>query len=161
MTDQWLTSFEERRKEREQADRSFVLLGETLTVKPSVAPQVGIRLNAARATAISDLVAAQAARDKGQDVPAPGITDEQMLEIAEETIRALIEPSSLEGWERLRSADNPAPLTFREIFELCDYLIARASGIPTDALAGSSNGQSAGKRSSKAASSSKAAGSKV
>ena len=122
MTDQWLTNFEERRKEREQADRSFVLLGETLTVKPSVAPQVGIRLNGARATVINDMVAAQAARDKGQDVPAPGITDEQMLEIAEETIRALIEPASLKAWERLRSA---------------------------------------GRRSSNAASSSKAAGSKV
>ena len=40
MADQepWLEQFEARRKEREEADRSFTLLGETLVVKANVAP---------------------------------------------------------------------------------------------------------------------------
>jgi len=157
MTDAWLTEFEKRRGERETADRTFTLLGEQLTVKATVAPQITIRFNNARRDAILDAQAAIAAREANTDLPDPRITDEQMIEIAEETARALLDDSSLDAWERLRSSDNPAPLSFREIFEVCDYLIARASGLPIDAPAASSNGRQTGGRSSTAGSSSKAA----
>ena len=44
MTDEFLAAFEAKRAARIQADRSFTIAGETLTFRPTVATEVGMRL---------------------------------------------------------------------------------------------------------------------
>lgn len=137
--DPWLENFNATREARLQEDRSFELLGERLTVKVAVAPEVGFRLNDLRRTVREEMEAT--ARAAEQNLPAPDVTtDAEMLAVAEDTIHACLEPESLEAWRRLRSTDSVQPLTFREIFTLCDYILARASGIPTGGPTDSSAG---------------------
>lgn len=137
--DTWLDNFNATREQRLKDDRSFTLLGERLTVKISVAPEVGFRLAALRRRVRDDIEATQQANERGETAP-DVTTDAEMLAVAEDTIVACLEPESLDAWRRLRSADQPIPLSFREIFSLCDYILARASGIPTDGPSDSSAG---------------------
>ncbi len=156
--DPWLAQFEERRKEREQADRSFTVLGEELVVKASVAPEVGLRLakfQVAMAKYVADFQEAQA-----KQKPPPtdsGYTDEDMLELSESVIVDCLTPESLEAWQRLRDPARPEPLALLEIYGLAGYVLARASGFPTGGPSASSDGQRNGKSSSQAKSPSRAA----
>lgn len=137
--DPWLENFNATRSARLKENRSFSLLGEQLTVKISVAPEVGFRLADLRRKVRDDLEAAKQAVELKQ--AAPEVTsDAEMLAVAEDTIVACLEPDSLPAWRRLRSPEAAVPLSFREIFSLCDYILARASGIPTDGPSDSSNG---------------------
>lgn len=173
MTDPFLEAFEQRRKLRAQADRSFTVAGETLIYRPTVAPEVGTRLEAMRQTVRSELEALQAETAKAQKAAdADGgesdttalaaaldkmtFSDEDMLQSGDETVLACLEPGSHEAWARLRSPDAPQPLTFDEVFELADYLLGRVAGIPTSAPADSSAGRTATASKSKAKSSSQA-----
>lgn len=137
--DPWLDNFNATRHARLQENRSFPLLGEKLTVKISVAPEVGFRLQDLRRKVRDDLEAERQAKERNESAPV-GLTDAEMLSVAEDTIVACLEPGSLPAWLRLRSPDQAVPLSFREIFALCDYVLARASGIPTDGPSDSSSG---------------------
>lgn len=162
MSDEFLTKFEERRAARAQADRTILLAGEKLTFRASVAPEVGFRLQAMRRE-VSDQIAEvrrQLAAANGDGVD-PGIvglirSDEDMVQVGDETVIGCLEPSSAETWGRLRSADAAQPLTFEEIFEVADYLLARVAGVPTGAPADSSAGRTTTSPASKAPSSSQA-----
>lgn len=158
MTDAWLELFDARRKEREQADRSFTLLGETLTVKPSVAPEVGLRLakfQIAMATFVADYQKAET--EKTPPPESSGYTDADMLALSESVIAECLTEDSLVAWERLRLPGQPEPLTLLEIYGLANYILGRATGLPTGGPSASSDGRTNGKTSSKARSSSPAA----
>lgn len=137
--DPWLDNFNATREARLQENRSFELLGEKLTVKISVAPEVGFRRDDLRRKVRADIEAAKQAAERGD--PAPATTsDEEIFAVAEDTIIACLDPESLPAWRRLRSPDQPVPLSFREVFALCDYVLARASGLPTGGPSESSAG---------------------
>ncbi len=158
MTDQdpWLAQFEERRKEREKADRSFTLLGETLVVKPNVAPEVGLRRAAFQAKVQDYTLEVAAAQQAGREIPELGVDDEEFLAMSESIIVACLEPESLEAWRRLRSPDHPDPLSLLDIYGLSGFVLSKASRLPTDAPPASSNGRQAGAPTSKAGSRSRA-----
>lgn len=153
MTDEWLEKFEQAHADRETADRTFTLLGEELTVKASVAPEVALRLTAMRRAVTADLENLRAAETARQEAIAAGadpatltalpkleISDQAMIDTAEATVLACLEPTSHDTWHRLRAPDHPKPLTFAEIFQICDYVIGRASATPTGGPAASPNG---------------------
>ena len=157
MTDPWLAQFEARRAEREKADRTFALFGEELTVKASVAPEVGLRLGKfqiAMAAFVEDYQKAEAA-----NTPLPessGYTDEEMLALSESVIADCLTADSLEAWQRLRRPDSAEPLTLLEIYGLASYVLGRATGLPTGGPSASSDGPQNGNTSSKGRSSSRA-----
>lgn len=160
MTDPWLEQFAERRKAREEADRSFDLLGERLVVRASIAPEAALRLAQfdIRLARWKDEVD-EAERLK-KEPPPLGVTDEEMLAMDEEAIRAALEPESWPAWDRLRAPDAAEPLSLLEIHGLSRYVVSRVSGLPTERPAGSSAGPQNGASSSKAKSGSRAAGRK-
>jgi hypothetical protein len=175
-TDEFLTRFEERRAAREHADRTVTIAGEKLVYRPTVAPEVGLRLEAMRQKVVEQLerlrdAAQKAERDtaaaegNGTDVDLTAlndalermeVSDEDMLLIGDETVLACLEPSSHPAWARLRDPAATQPLTFDEVFELADYLLGRVAGVPTSAPADSSDGRTETSRSSKGRSSSPA-----
>ncbi len=168
MTDEFLAAFEAKRAARIQADRSFTIAGETLTFRPTVAPEVGMRLEQMRQTVRVQLEglrkqAAEAEQANGDaDMAALAealdnltVSDEDMLQTGDETVLACLEPESHPGWARLRSTESPQPLTFDEVFEVADYLLGRVAGIPTSAPADSSDGRTQTDKPSKESSSSR------
>jgi hypothetical protein len=174
MSDPFLEAFEARRAAREQADRSFPLAGETLSYRPSVAPEVGMRLERMRQQVRGQMERLKAAADKAEQASSNGgaeaavdelaaaldnleVSDTDMLQIGDETVLACLTPESAEAWARLRSPGAPQPLTFDEVFEFADYLLGRVAGIPTSAPADSSAGRTETASKSTAASSSPAA----
>ena len=147
--DPWLVQFEERRKEREAADRSFEFLGETLTHKAMVAPEGGFRLGGFQRRQLAYSKEQEARQARGEDTEPMGVTDEEFLDLCEWTIRSCLEPESLEAWERIRDPASPEPLSLLEIYGFATYIQAKASGVfPTDAPTGSSAGRSNGVSSS-------------
>jgi hypothetical protein len=165
MTDEFLERFEENRKAREQAERSFPLLGETLTFRAHVPYEIGRGLEAARMRFADDLGEAQRRLNEANGT-APDLSDltlntDELVSAADAQILACLEPESREAWARLRALDAAEPLNFHEIGQIADYLLGRVSGIPTDAPAGSSGGRKTTASKSKAASSSTARTSKV
>ncbi len=173
MTDDFLAAFEARRAARLQADRSLTIAGETLTFRPTVAPEVGMRLEQMRQTVRAQLEtirakaadAEKAAESNGGEADMTAlsealenlsVTDEDMLQIGDETVIACLEPDSHPGWARLRSPEASQPVTFDEVFEVADYLLGRVAGIPTSAPADSSDGRTQTDKPSKARSSSPA-----
>jgi hypothetical protein len=175
-TDEFLTRFEERRAAREHADRTVTIAGEKLVYRPTVAPEVGLRLESMRQKVVAQLerlrdAAQKAERDtaaaegNGADVDLTAlndalermeVSDEDMLLIGDETVLACLEPASHPAWARLRDPDAKQPLTFDEVFELADYLLGRVAGVPTSAPADSSDGRTETSKSSKGRSSSPA-----
>lgn len=155
--DPWLEQFEARRKEREEADRTFTVLGVDLTVKPSVAPEVALRFTSFEKRIAEFIDQSDRARTEGQPQPEAGIEDDEMLEIAESAIRTCLESSSLPAWEALRSPERDDPLGLLEIYGLARYVLGRASGLPTGGPTDSSAGPPSGSKRSAARSSSAAA----
>ena len=157
MTDLWIARFEERRQERIEGERTFELLGEKWRVRPHVAPETALRYYDLQRRMSAYVTAVQEAEAKGQPAPAEaGIDDEEMLQISEATIRACLDPASLPTWERARDPQAEDPLDLWDIYGIASYMLARASGLPTAAPTGSSNGRATTSSSSKAASSSRA-----
>jgi hypothetical protein len=154
--DPWLEQFAERRKQREESDRTFIILGQKLTVKPSVAPEPALRIADFEARLSAYLEDAKQ-RKTGDPVPELGVSDTEMLDMAETAIRAALEPQSLKAWEKLRAPDSAEPLDLLEIYGLAKYVLSRAARVPTDGPSGSSDGPQNTARSSKAKSSSTAA----
>ena len=148
-TDPWLTQFEERRKERDQEDRTFDFLGERLTHKAQVAPEVGFRLGAFQRKQIAYTAEQEERAARGEDREPMGVTDEEFLELCEWTIRSCLEPDSIAAWERIRDPNHPDPMTLLEIYGFATYVQAKAAGVfPTVEPTGSSAGPANGKTSS-------------
>ncbi len=158
MTDDFLAAFEARRAARIQADRTFDIAGETLTFRPTVAPEVGMRLEQMRQTVRAQLETLRKQADEAEKKAAANggdadmaalaealdnltVSDQDMLHIGDETVIACLDPGSHAAWARLRSPESPQPLTFDEVFEVADYLLGRVAGIPTSAPADSSAGR--------------------
>jgi hypothetical protein len=157
LTDPWLIQFEALRKEREEADRSFKILGETLTVKASVAPEIGFRLGEFQAKLVAYQAADKERETRGEPPSEMGVTNAEFVELSEWTIRSCLEPDSVAAWERLRAPDAKDPLTLLDIYAVATYVQARASGLPTVGPADSSAGPQTNGTSSTAASPSPAA----
>lgn len=158
--DPWLEQFNARRTdrlERTRDDRTITLLGETLTVKASIAPEVGIRIDEITTRLADYIERGQAAQQAGEPLPEAGISDTDLLDLSEATIRACLDPASTPAWERLRSPDSPDPLDLMEIYGLARFLVSKVTLLPTDAPSGSSDGQTNTEPSSKAGSPSTAA----
>lgn len=154
--DPWLEQFDARRKQREQADRTFTILGQQLTVKPSVAPEPALRI-ADFETRLAQYLEDAKSRTNGDPVPELGVSDTEMLDMAETAIRAALEPDSLPAWEKLRAPDSTEPLDLLEIYGLAKYVLGRAARLPTDGPSDSSAGPKNTKPSSRVRSSSTAA----
>jgi len=155
--DPWLTQFEARRKERADKDRSFILGGETLTVRPSVAPEVGLRRGEFEARIAKFQIDVAEAEKAGKPQPELGVSDQELLDLAEGIIMDCLDPDSYDAWLRLRSPDNPDPLSLMDIYGLSGYVLSRVVRLPTDGPSASSDGPQTNGRNSKAASTSRAA----
>lgn len=173
-----LERIEAARQAREEADRTFQLAGETFKFRKAVAPEVVFRFRSSQRMSFEDqktewewaakLRAAQDMNGGGEEAiarliverPEPRQTDEELLATADATIIGMLEPESHEAWARLRSEDNPHPLTYDECFDVLHYLIGAVAEIPTGAPSGSSPGRTQTEKPSKAASSSTAKTSK-
>ena len=157
MTDLWLERFEQRRQKRAQAKHQFPLLGEHLTCRAHVAPETALRFYdlQARFNAYGEQV--RAAEAAGKELPTEsGIPEDEMFEVSEATILACLDEESHAAWQRLRSPDLPDPLDIWDLYGIATYVLARASGLPTVAPTGSSNGRTNTKPSSPAGSRSRA-----
>lgn len=161
--DPWLEQFEQRIKERETQHETVTVLGTELRLKPSLAPQVAIRYLAAKRRLTVFYLEREAAVKAKKPPPGhpPDLLDEALLEMFEDTARACLTADSIPGWTELRSPDRDVPLSWQDVMELCEYLVARAAYHPTDGPSGSSDGPSTNGASSKAASSSRAAKAKT
>lgn len=156
--DPWLEQFEARREARAKDAAEIAVGGVTLALKPGVAPQVSIRYFDVKRRLLEYNFAAAEAEKAGK--PRPDLPDDlfdtALLDLMEETAQALLHPSSLSAWQQLRAPANPKPLTWRDLFDLVEYLIGRASGLPTEGPTASADGPPSTASTSKAASSSKA-----
>lgn len=167
-----LEKIEAARRAREEADRTFTLAGETFKYRTAVAPAVVFRFRDSQRIKWEDLrdayewgekmQAAQNMNGGGEaevarlmaEMPQARQTDEELLAMADATIVALLDPESHEAWARLRSEENPHPLTYDECFDFLDYLLGRVTDLPTVAPTDSSPGRTETASKSKGASSS-------
>lgn len=142
MSDQWLERFEERIAERADTGETLTIIGEKITLKPAIAPQVAIRYYDAKLRLIDYYLAREKAEAADEPVPelAVDLQDEALLALVEETARACIAPDSLAAWEQLRSPDRANPLAWRDVMSLCEHLLNKASGVPTEGPTDSSDG---------------------
>lgn len=154
--DPWLAQFHQRRDDRKNASRTIVFCGEKLTYKAAIAPQVAIDFNDTRNRAIRGWAAAAAATEANPST-VEVVSDAELIDAADAAAMACLEPGSVAVWQKLRDAGSEFPLTFAEVFQFTDFIIAKCSTHPTDAPSGSSNGRASGGRSSRAGSSSKVA----
>lgn len=134
MSDTALEAFAERRAARETRQRTFEFEGTRLTVRAAIAPDVWVRRHTTA-----------------------GLAPQELLDLLDETALACLEPgeASEKAWAKIRNPNLMLPLTLDDVIWLVDHLVARASGIPTDAPAGSPDGRTKTETSSKARSRSK------
>ena len=130
-TDPWIEQFEERRRERAAANRKIRLADETLIYRPSVAPEVGLRLQQVVRESQEEIAENEAREKRGEKtIDNLGRSNSEILEAADWTVRSCLEPSSVEAWERLRSLDHPEPLTSTEIIEHSSSRRERLGSLP-------------------------------
>lgn len=151
MTDDFLADLKRRHAERAAADRTFDLLGESLTHRPSVAPEVARTLEEA-GQALADLAdrhrhALNGGREDIPDEEFLVMLNEQadaqrlVLDAAEHTVLACLEADSHASWARLRSEAAASPLTADDVLEVARQLVVKLSQHPTLAPGGSSPGR--------------------
>jgi hypothetical protein len=145
MTDEDLERFEQRRQERLQRDRTFTFCGATLTHKKDVSPEPRIQYDKMRRTVSRQLAEAKTRIEDANGTPPAlhelEISDEEMIQAADDTILAWLEPESHAAWLELRSPDADFPLNYNDILWFVDYLGARIADIPTVAPIDSSDGR--------------------
>lgn len=142
MTDKWLEKFAADREERERVNRTLEILGETLTVKPSIAPQVATRYFDIKRQLAQNYVEKEEAKKTGSEPPVTPeeLLDPAIIDLLDETCLACLTADSVSAWKRIRDPQHPAPPGWNDLFSLCEYLIGRASGHPTDGPDDSSTG---------------------
>lgn len=115
---------EEARKERLDADRSFVIGGETFYYRAAVAPEVVLDWN--------DIVTGKV-----------DSSDTRVwVEMYDQTTLAMLAPGQEEKWKKVRSADVEHPLNISDVREVFYFLLEQATGRPTGEPQGSSDGSS-------------------
>jgi len=102
-----MKNFDEARKKRAQADRSFTIGGETFERKPGVRPEVLLEW--------SDLTA--------------GTPSGRVLEVIDEVVLAMISPNgkSAARWEAVRESEDD-PVTLADLHELVSWLVEEELG---------------------------------
>lgn len=116
-----MKNFDEARLERAERDRTFVIGGQELVRRVGVRPDDILHWNQATG---------------GEIVP----TEQEWIEIYDETVIALLEPGMEEKWAAVRSiTDNP--LTVHDLLELIGYLLSEETGRPTGQPSDSSAGR--------------------
>jgi len=140
--DAWLEQFEARRSTRAAEASEVAVAGVILAVKVGIAPQVAINYYDAKHRLIAyyeERENASAANKPLPEIP-DDLTDPNLLALVEETVRAILHPSSLAAWQQIRDPGAAVPLTWPDLFDLVEYLIGRASGVPTDGPSASADG---------------------
>lgn len=118
MSEQVLESYAADRAARLRAPRSFTFEGEQFTYVPAIPAETLIRF-----------------------LDRDGLSGQQILTLCDETAIACLEPDSQAAWTRIRQPDHqPLPLGFGDVIWLADQIITRASGLPTERPAVSSDG---------------------
>ncbi len=143
MTDDFLVRFEQRRKERLEADRTITISGVELQYRPSITPETALLLEETRDRYVNQ----NGSRD---------ITATNLVNIADQSILECLDPSSHDAWATLRDPAAEYPLSLTDLFDLAEYLLGKAAGTPTDAPSDSSDGRTETEQPSKDDSSSKA-----
>lgn len=143
MTDDFLVRFEQRRKERLEADRTITISGVDLQYRPSITPETALLLEETRDRYVNQ----NGSRD---------ITATTLVNIADQSILECLDPASHDAWATLRDPDADYPLSLTDLFDLAEYLLGKAAGTPTDAPSDSSDGRTETEQPSKDDSSSKA-----
>ncbi len=143
MTDDFLVRFEQRRKERLEADRTITISGVELQYRPSITPETALLLEETRDRYVNQ----NGSRD---------ITATNLVNIADQSILECLDPSSHDAWATLRDPAAEYPLSLTDLFDLAEYLLGKAAGTPTDAPSDSSDGRTETGQPSKDDSSSKA-----
>lgn len=116
-----MKSFDERRAERAEKERGFIIGGEKFVRRVGVRPEDIIAFNQATG---------------GESVP----TEEEWIAIYDETVLACIEPGQEELWAKVR-AERENPLTVHDLLGLISWLMAEVTGRPTGASTDSSAGR--------------------
>lgn len=115
---------EEARKERLEADRSFIIGGQEFYYRASVAPEVLLDWN--------DIVTGKV-----------DSSDTRVwVEMYDRTTLAMLAPGQEEKWAAVRSADVENPLNISDVREVFYFLLEKATGRPTGEPQGSSDGSS-------------------
>ncbi len=117
-----MKNFDEARAEREKRDRSFQIGGESFTYRPAVAPETILRWSQMTGGEIPDL------------------TEQQALDIFDETVLAFLEPNQEEKWASIREPDVAHPLNVADLRELVAWLFEEQTGRPTGPPSDSSGG---------------------
>lgn len=117
-----MKNFDEARAERERRDRSFQIGGEEFTYRPAVAPETILRWS----------------QMTGGEMP--DLTEEQALDIFDETVLAFLEPDQSEKWARIRNPKAAHPLNVADLRALVSWLFEEQAGRPTGKPSDSSGG---------------------
>jgi hypothetical protein len=119
-------NFDEARGEREKRDRSFQIGGEEFTYRAAVAPEAILHWS----------------KMTGGEIP--DLTEEQALEIFDETVQAFLEPGQSEKWEKVRNPNAKHPLNIGDLRDLVSWLFEEQTARPTTPPSDSSDGSESG-----------------
>lgn len=134
-----MKDFDEAREERAKTDRTFTVAGEQFTRRPAVAPETILHWNQATSGEID-------------------LTEQEWLDVYDETILAMLEPGQEEKWASVRDAGIENPLTVADLTAIIRWLFEEMAGRPTGPSSDSSDGRESSATTSKDDSSSKPAG---
>lgn len=132
-----MKDFDEARAEREKAERTFKLGGETFVHRVAVAPEKILRWNQASFGEIE-------------------MDEAKWIELYDETVLALIEPGQEEKWAKVRDQDAEHPIGMASLNAVIEWLFVEVSGRPTGPPSDSSDSRGGTGTTSTAASASPA-----
>ena len=121
-----MKDFDEARAERQARDRSFRIGGKEFTYRPAVAPEAILRWS----------------QMTGGEVPE--LTEEQAIEIFDETVLAFLEVGQDGNWRAVRDPNAENPLNISDLRELVSWLFEEQTGRPTGQPSDSSPGSGSG-----------------
>lgn len=117
-----MKNFDEVRDERAKKDRTFVIGGVEFTRRPAVAPERILRWNQATSGEVD-------------------LTEEEWLEVYDETILAMLESGQQQKWAEIRNAERENPVTVGDLTAVIRWLFEEMAGRPTGPPSGSSDGR--------------------
>lgn len=117
-----MKDFDEARAERQARDRSFRIGGEEFTYRPAVAPEAIL----------------QWSRMTGGEMP--DLTEQEAIEIFDETVLAFLEVGQEKKWKAVRDPKLENPLNISDLRELVSWLFEEQTGRPTGQPSDSSDG---------------------
>lgn len=152
-----MKNFDTARKEREDADRSFLIGGKEFRFRAAVAPESILKwtqfANSGDAENNTLLIAQSRLESaKAVDPPYPPSeiakleskvmdaleaanakqkTEEQWIGLIDDTILSIIEPDYVDDWHSVRSIDAQHPLNLQDLQDLITWLVEQVVGRPT------------------------------